>query len=117
MSQEVIAFTIDALRQMNFDVDGAGEQTVLGPAGIDLDSLAVAELALRIEDGFGVKFAEEDVDGLATMTLGEFAADVAGRAGGSGAAGRAGGSGAAGGAGPAGLARPAMPVERAGQAP
>ena len=80
MSEEVIAFTIDALRQMNFDVDGAGEQTVLGPAGIDLDSLAVAELALRIEDGFGVKFAEEDVDGLATMTLGEFAADVAGRA-------------------------------------
>lgn len=79
MSQEVIAFTIDALRQMNFDVEGAGAQTVLGPAGVDLDSLAVAELALRIEDGFGVKFAEEDVDGLATMTLGEFAADVAGR--------------------------------------
>jgi acyl carrier protein len=79
MSQEVIAFTIDALRQMNFDVEGAGAQTVLGPAGIDLDSLAVAELALRIEDGFGVKFAEEDVDGLATLTLGEFAADVAGR--------------------------------------
>jgi acyl carrier protein len=79
-AEEVIAFTIDALRQMNFDVDGAGEQTVLGPAGVDLDSLAVAELALRIEDGLGVRLDEQDVDGMATMSLGEFAAEVAGRA-------------------------------------
>lgn len=76
MSDEVVTFTIDALRQMNFDVEGADAQTVFGPAGVDLDSMAVAELALRIEDAYGVKFGEEDMEGLAIMTIGEFGAEV-----------------------------------------
>jgi len=79
MSNEVIAFTIDALRQMNFDVDDADSGTVFGPAGIDLDSIAVAELALRIEDEYGVKFGEEDLEGLPVMSIGEFAAEVTSR--------------------------------------
>lgn len=79
MSADVVAFTIESLRQMNFDVDGAGADTVFGPAGVDLDSLAVAELALRVEDAYGVKFGEEDMERLAIMTLGEFAADVSAR--------------------------------------
>jgi acyl carrier protein len=80
MSADVVAFTIEALRQMNFDVDGADGETVFGPAGVDLDSLAVAELALRVEDAYGVKFGEEDMERLAIMSLGEFAADVSARA-------------------------------------
>ena len=79
MSDEVIAFTLGALHEMNFDTDGADARTVLGPAGIDLDSLAVAELALRLEDRYGVKFAEEDMEVVTTMTLGELANDVATR--------------------------------------
>lgn len=79
MSADVVAFTIESLRQMNFDVDGADADTVFGPAGVDLDSLAVAELALRVEDAYGVKFGEEDMERLAIMTLGEFAADVSAR--------------------------------------
>ena len=80
MSADVVAFTIESLRQMNFDVDGAGAHTVFGPAGVDLDSLAIAELALRVEDAYGVKFGEEDMERLAIMSLGEFAADVSTRA-------------------------------------
>ena len=76
MSDEVVTFTIDALRQMNFDVEGADADTVFGPAGVDLDSMAVAELALRIEDAYRVKFGEEDMEGLAIMTIGEFGAEV-----------------------------------------
>lgn len=79
MSSEVVAFAIDALHQMNFDVEGADESTVFGPAGVDLDSIAVAELALRVEDAYGVKFSEEDLEGLAVMTIGEFAAEVRAR--------------------------------------
>jgi acyl carrier protein len=79
MSDEVVAFTIDALQQMNFDVEEADAGTVFGPAGVDLDSMAVAELALRVEDAYGVKFSEEDLEGLAVMTIGEFAAEVTGR--------------------------------------
>jgi acyl carrier protein len=76
MSDEVVTFTIDALRQMNFDVEGADADTVFGPAGVDLDSMAVAELALRIEDAYGIKFGEEDLEGLAIMTIGEFGSEV-----------------------------------------
>lgn len=81
MSDEVVTFTIDALRQMNFDVEDADPGTVFGPAGIDLDSMAVAELALRVEDSYGVKFSEEDLEGLAVMTIGEFATEVTTRSG------------------------------------
>jgi acyl carrier protein len=81
MSDEVVTFTIDALRQMNFDVEDADTGTVFGPAGVDLDSMAVAELALRIEDAYGVKFSEEDMEGLAVMTIGEFATEVTTRSG------------------------------------
>jgi acyl carrier protein len=81
MSDEVVTFTIDALRQMNFDVEDADPGTVFGPAGIDLDSMAVAELALRVEDTYGVKFSEEDLEGLAVMTIGEFATEVITRSG------------------------------------
>jgi acyl carrier protein len=81
MSDQVVAFTIEALREMNFDVDDAGVETVFGPAGIDLDSMAVAELALRTEDAFRVKFSEEELEGLAVMTIGEFAAAITARSG------------------------------------
>lgn len=81
MSDEVVAFTINTLRQMNFDVEEADAGTVFGPAGIDLDSMAVAELALRVEDSYGVKFSEEELEGLAVMTIGEFAGQVIARSG------------------------------------
>lgn len=81
MSDEVVAFTISTLGQMNFDVEDAGAETVFGPAGVDLDSMAVAELALRIEDTYGVKFGEEELEALATMTIGEFATEVTSRSG------------------------------------
>jgi acyl carrier protein len=76
MSEDVVAFAISSLREMNFDMDGAGADSLLGPAGIDLDSLAVAELALRIEDQYGVKFGEDEMERLSIMTLGEFASAV-----------------------------------------
>jgi acyl carrier protein len=76
MSDDVVAFAISSLREMNFDVEDADADSLLGPSGVDLDSLAVAELALRIEDRYGVKFAEEEMEHLAVMTLGEFATAV-----------------------------------------
>ena len=80
MSAEIMQFTLATLQDMNFDVEDAGPDTLLGPSGVDLDSLAVAELALRIEDTYGLKFGEEDMESLAIMTLGECADEVARRA-------------------------------------
>jgi acyl carrier protein len=81
MDDEVRQFVIDALGAMNYDVSDVTGDTDLGPAGLDLESLAVAELAVQVEDKFGVKFTDEDTENLALMTLDEFAAEVASRIG------------------------------------
>jgi len=84
MTNEIHQFVIDSLRDMNYDVSGVDDDTTLGPAGADLESLALAELAVRVEDRFGVAFSEEEAEELAGMTVGEFCAAVAGRMSGAG---------------------------------
>ncbi|HLX48748.1 MAG TPA: acyl carrier protein [Streptosporangiaceae bacterium] len=78
---EVRQFVVDALAAMNYDVSEVTGDTDLGPAGLDLESLAVAELAVQVEDKFGVKFTDDDTEQLALMTLDEFSAEVARRIG------------------------------------
>jgi len=74
MEDEVRQFVIESLRAMNYDVEEVTGDTDLGPARLDLESLAVAELTVQVEDKFGVEFTE-----LAVMTLDEFSAEVAKR--------------------------------------
>jgi len=80
MSAEIRQFVIESLQEMNYDVSDIDDDTTLGPAGADLESLALAELAVRVEDRFGVKFSEEEAEELAGMTVGEFCSAVAERA-------------------------------------
>lgn len=77
MKDEIRRFVIDSLRDMNYDVDDVDDDTTLGPAGVDLESLALAELAVRVEDKYGVKFDEDESERLAAMTVGEFTSHVA----------------------------------------
>ncbi|MGV9674149.1 acyl carrier protein [Nocardia sp. NPDC003482] len=70
---------ITALREMNYDTTEITGETVLGPAGMDLESLAVAELAVRLQDEYGVRFQDEEMVDFAAATLDEFAAIVAAR--------------------------------------
>jgi acyl carrier protein len=79
MTEEIRQFVIDSLREMNYDVDDITDDTTLGPAGADLESLALAELAVRVEDQFGVKFDEDEAETLGGMTVGEFCTTVASR--------------------------------------
>ena len=79
-AEEVREFVLEALQEMNYDIEGIDDDSTLGPAGVDLESLAMAELAVRVEDRFGVQFAEEESEGLALMTVGEFTTTVADRA-------------------------------------
>jgi acyl carrier protein len=76
---EVREFVLASLQEMNYDIEGIDDDSTLGPAGVDLESLAMAELAVRVEDRFGVQFAEEESEGLALMTVGEFTRTVADR--------------------------------------
>ena len=81
MRQEIREFVISSLKEMNYDVDGIDDDTTLGPAGVDLESLALADLAVRVEDRFHVRFGEDESEQIALMSVGEFVAAVADRAG------------------------------------
>jgi len=55
-NQEIRQFLLDSLTEMNYSVEDVDDDTALGPAGADLESLSLAELAVRVEDRFGVRF-------------------------------------------------------------
>jgi acyl carrier protein len=78
-SDSIRQFIIDSLREMNYDVEGIGDDTELGPRGADLESLALAELAIRVEDRYAVKFGDDEAEKLAAMTVGEFCQTVTAR--------------------------------------
>lgn len=79
MTDEIRQFVLDSLVEMNYSIDDIDNDTALGPSGADLESLALAELAVRVEDRFGVKFNDDEAEQLAAMTVGEFSAAVAAR--------------------------------------
>jgi acyl carrier protein len=76
MNNEVRHAVVEMLGRMNYDVEGVVPETVLGPAGLDLESLAVAELSLWVQDEYGVKFAEDEMERFATMTIAELAEEI-----------------------------------------
>jgi acyl carrier protein len=80
MKDQVYEFVASTLVAMNYDVDEMTDRSTLGPSGLDLESLAIAELGVRVEDKFGIKFNDEESDELASMTVGEFCDLVASRA-------------------------------------
>ncbi|HEX4091185.1 MAG TPA: acyl carrier protein [Trebonia sp.] len=79
MIDEIRQFVLDSLADMNYSIDGVDDDTTLGPAGADLESLALAELAVRVEDEFGLKFSDDEAEQLAGLTVGEFCQTVASR--------------------------------------
>ena len=87
MQDRIREFVLAALTEMQYDVSEVTGDTDLGPAGLDLESLALADLSVQVEDEFAVKFDLDEMENTALMTLDEFTADVARRiAAGSGAA-------------------------------
>lgn len=76
MIGDIRQFVLDSLTDMNYSVDGVDDDTTLGPAGADVESVALAELVVRVEDRFGVRFDDDESDMLAGLTFGEFCRDV-----------------------------------------
>ncbi len=76
MIDEIRQFVLDSLTDMNYSIDGIDDDTELGPAGADMESIALAELAVRVEDRFGVKFDDDESEMLSRLTVGEFCRDV-----------------------------------------
>jgi acyl carrier protein len=92
MRDELRTFIIESLESMNYDVSDVDDSTELGPAGLDLESLALAELAVRLEDRFGLKFSDDDMESLGVMSLGEVTTEMSGRLAAKGGAGASQGS-------------------------
>jgi acyl carrier protein len=79
MRDQIREFVISKLDEMNYDVAGVTGETVLGPAGLDLESLALADLAVQVEEEYKVKFELDDMESTALMTIDEFTSEVASR--------------------------------------
>jgi acyl carrier protein len=78
-TDEIRQFVIDVLAGLNYDVTGIDDDTTLGPSGVDLESLALAELTVRVEEHYGVRFEDDEAEELAAATIGELCAIVAER--------------------------------------
>ncbi|MCW5254546.1 MULTISPECIES: acyl carrier protein [unclassified Streptomyces] len=86
MSAPVREFVVNTLEAMHIDVSGVTDATPIGDGGMELESLTTAELVMQVEEEFGVKFSDDDVEGMQDMTVGGFVADVEGRMAATGAA-------------------------------
>ncbi|MEU6539703.1 acyl carrier protein [Streptomyces sp. NPDC047000] len=80
MSNDIRAYVLEALAAMNYDVSAIDDSTPLGPLGLDLESLALAELAIQVEDRFQVRIEEDETEQFALMTLGELVVEITRRA-------------------------------------
>ena len=80
-STSVRDFVIDALADMNFETDSVTDTTPLGEEGVELESLSIADLVMRLEEQFGITYGDEDYESLPGMTIGAFVADVVQRIG------------------------------------
>ncbi|HKS46151.1 MAG TPA: acyl carrier protein [Amycolatopsis sp.] len=56
--------------------DEIGDDSPMGAGGIDLDSLSLIELTMRLERRFGIEFPETDIEPLGAMKLGELVTDL-----------------------------------------
>jgi acyl carrier protein len=76
MIDEIRQFVLDSLTDMNYSIEGIDDDSELGPAGADVESVALAELVVRVEDRFGVTFDDDESEMLTRMTVGQFCHDV-----------------------------------------
>jgi len=83
MKDEIRAFIVKSLLDMDlgYGIEDIEDDTVLGTEGLDLESLVMADLAIRVEDQYDVKFDNDEAEQLALMTVGEFVNTVAERIG------------------------------------
>ena len=79
LQEEIRAFVLHTIvEDMNHPLD-LGEVTdasPMGTGGIDLDSLSLIELTMRLERRFGLEFPDTDIEPVGAMTLSELVADV-----------------------------------------
>lgn len=79
MEAQVKSFVLSFIKNVmniEFDEDEVTDDTPLGAGGLDLESLALVELSMAVENKYKFKFPEEDAEFLLTVTLGQFVAET-----------------------------------------
>lgn len=81
LNTEIRDYVLQSLIEMNTGVDESefDQDAPLGPAGADLDSLVLAELVVRVEEHYGVKFSADETEQMPALTVREFCDVVAAR--------------------------------------
>ncbi|WP_158889461.1 acyl carrier protein [Amycolatopsis anabasis] len=82
LEQEIREFVLSTvIEDMNHPLkpEEVTDDSPIGAGGIDLDSLSLIELTMRLERRFGVEFPETDIEPLGAMKLGELVSDIIGR--------------------------------------
>jgi acyl carrier protein len=72
LSDEIREFVRQSLIIMEVDLADVHDDGVLGPAGADLDSLMLAELVVRVEDQYDLKFTSDEMEMMPALTVREF---------------------------------------------
>jgi acyl carrier protein len=79
LEDEIREFVLTAvIDEMNIltSREGITDDSPVTVGGLDVDSLSLIELTLRLESRFGVEIPDTDIEPLAALTLGGLVAEV-----------------------------------------
>ncbi|WLW53543.1 acyl carrier protein [Streptomyces sp. YU58] len=71
----VLTSVVDEMNILT-DRDGITDDSPVTVGGLEVDSLSLIELTLRLETRFGVEIPDTDIEPLASLTLGGLVAEV-----------------------------------------
>jgi len=74
--REFVLTTVSQDMNLLSSTDHITDESPVGAGGLDLDSLSLIELTLRIEERFKVPIPDTDIEPLGAMTLGELVAEL-----------------------------------------
>ena len=74
--REFVLTTVSQDMNLLSSTDHITDESPVGAGGLDLDSLSLIELTLRIEERFQVPIPDTDIEPLGAMTLGELVAEL-----------------------------------------
>jgi len=77
--QDIREFVLTTVTQdMNLlpSTDHITDDSAVGAGGLDLDSLSLIELTLRLEERFKVQIPDTDIEPLGSLTLGQLVAEL-----------------------------------------
>lgn len=74
--REFVLSTLAVEMNVPINRETVTDDSPIGTNGIDLESLSLVELTLRLEREFEVKIPDTDIEAIGAMTLGQLAADI-----------------------------------------